>query len=470
MSLWKAFSSFVKALRSAFSNKRTFEQFVRVCVGMLVRDDHAGVTSIVRALGLDPGCYRNLLHLFESQAWSTESLTKCWVSWVMKTFHRYKVNGRYVLVADGIKVPREGRKMPAVKSLHQESESNSKPTYIMGHSYQSIGLLTQHGNAMYCVPLASRIHEGVKFSNADKRTLPNKLAQLRSEVALSVSILGHHYLLADAYYACASIIKDLLASGDHLVTRVKSNTVGYTAADNSSSIKRRGRPKKYGDKIRLNDLFADKNTKFENGTIVGYGGQTQHVKYYSVILSWKPVGKPVKFVLVRYPNKGTCILMTTDLSLDPLQVVELYTKRFKIETAFKQSVHTIGAYAYHFWLQSMEPIERYSGNQHLHRKSEEYKDAVKDKIESYHRFVAIGNAAQGFAQYLSTYFPSEVYALAPWLRTNTKSGHPSEATVMQALRAALPEFLQSKTSDPTLRKITTESQRNNFRSVLSESA
>ena len=41
------------------------------------------------------------------------------------------VNGRLLLVGDGLKVPKEGRKMPAVKKLHQESSAHSnqwKPT------------------------------------------------------------------------------------------------------------------------------------------------------------------------------------------------------------------------------------------------------------------------------------------------------------------------------------------------------
>ena len=52
--------------------------------------------------------------------------------------------------------------MPAVKSLHVESGNNSKPEFIMGHSFQAISLLVHAGlNRMTAVPLASRIHEGI---------------------------------------------------------------------------------------------------------------------------------------------------------------------------------------------------------------------------------------------------------------------------------------------------------------------
>jgi hypothetical protein len=35
--------------------------------------------------------------------------------------------------------------MPAVKKLHQQSESNTKPAYIFGHSCQAVAVLTSLG-------------------------------------------------------------------------------------------------------------------------------------------------------------------------------------------------------------------------------------------------------------------------------------------------------------------------------------
>jgi hypothetical protein len=48
------------------------------------------------------------------------------------------VNRGPVLIGDGIQVAKSGRKMPGVKKLHQESESNAKLEYIFGHSWQAI--------------------------------------------------------------------------------------------------------------------------------------------------------------------------------------------------------------------------------------------------------------------------------------------------------------------------------------------
>src|SRR5205814_1263087 len=95
------------------------------------------------------------------------------------------------------------------------------------------------------------------------------------------------------------------------------------------------------------------------------------------------------------------ILMTTDTDLDPLDAIVLYSQRFKIETGFRHAIHVLGSYAYHFWMEEMDPIRRHSGDQHLHMKSEEYRRAVRRKMQAYHAHVQIGCIAQGLLIHLA---------------------------------------------------------------------
>jgi hypothetical protein len=103
-------------------------------------------------------------------------------------FQPMLAGSRMVCLADGIKAPKEGKQMPAVKMLHQQSASNSKPEYIMGHSFQAISLLVQGASGhVAAVPLTSRIHEGLVFSNRDSRTLLDKLVRCCSRSPTSWS-------------------------------------------------------------------------------------------------------------------------------------------------------------------------------------------------------------------------------------------------------------------------------------------
>src|ERR1039458_4835133 len=72
-------------------------------------------------------------------------------------------------------------------------------------------------------------------------------------------------------------------------------------------------------------------------------------------LLWRPVGILVRFVVVLHPQRGAILLMCTDLTLSPLDIIGIYGLRFKIEVSFKQALRGVGAYAYHFWMAAMTP-------------------------------------------------------------------------------------------------------------------
>ena len=51
--------------------------------------------------------------------------------------------------------------------------------------------------------------------------------------------------------------------------------------------------------------------------------------------------------------------MSSNLSIDPVDIVTVYSKRFKIEVSFKMLKHTLGGFFYHFWTKSMPKISKY---------------------------------------------------------------------------------------------------------------
>lgn len=146
LSLWGIWWNAISLLRPAFPRLRTFMWFATVVAGLSVRTELLGVTSIVRALNLRPRLYTKLLDHFHSSGIKLDQLSASWTQAALRLFtNPVRVNGRLVLVGDGIKAPKSGKKMPAVKLLHQQSESNTKPEYIMGHSMQAVGLLVHEG-------------------------------------------------------------------------------------------------------------------------------------------------------------------------------------------------------------------------------------------------------------------------------------------------------------------------------------
>jgi len=414
---------------------------------MTARGDLFGVTSFVRALGLKKTCYERILGFFHSTALDLDKLTRLWVTVIQKVQPGIlRINGRRVIVGDGIKVPKSGKKMPAVKRLHQQSDSNTKPSYIMGHSCQAVAILAGTLNTTFAVPLAARIHEGVLFNNNDKRTLLDKMVLLINSLGLT----DPFYFVADAYYTAGKVIRGLIDKGNHLVSRVKKNAVAYEQPAKPDGPKRRGRPRKYGAKISLRSMFGEPDTMQEAASPV-YGEKAVTIKFRCQNLLWRPVGILVRFVAVIHPTRGMILLMCTDVNLAPVEIIRIYSLRFKIELSFKQALRVIGTYGYHFWMSTMTPVGRVSGNQHLHKKSQNYRDAVRRKIGAYHCHIQLGIIAQGLLQYLSSSFPDKVWSsFGSWIRTIRPGICPSEQVTAIAMRNSLPAFLADSSGNTDL--------------------
>jgi hypothetical protein len=448
MPLWVLWWNALHLLQPAFSRLRAFFWFATTVAGFTVRTEHLGVSSIVRALGLNAGCYDNLIKNMHSSAVRIDDLNALWTRVVLKLFPSpVRVNGRRVLVGDGIKAPKRGKKMPGVKLLHQQSESNNKSEYIMGHSIQAVCVLVHVLNSVVAVPLGMRIHEGLVWSNRDRRTLLDKMLSL-------INLLGVNepfYFVGDAYYAAGKMAQGLLEQGNHLITRVKSNAVAHEPYICERQ-KRRGRPRLYGPKIALKTLI-NATTGIQQTPSLVYGEQDVIISYVVRDLLWRPTGQLARFVAVMHPTRGACLLMSTDTTLGAADIIRLYGLRFKIEHTFKQAVRSIGTFAYHFWMKEMKPLRRRSGDQYLHRETQKYRDDIKRKTHAYHVFMQAGVVAHGLLQYLAAVAPTQVWnSFGSWLRTIRPGVAPSEFVVAGALRRTLPEFLLNSRQEAAIAK------------------
>ena len=137
---------------SCFSRKASFRWFVAITIGLMLRSDKLGVTSVIRDLALSPHCYDSMIHFFRASSWSLDIIRERWFSAVKKFSPLYKEGNFFVLVGDGVKQSKEGRRMPGVKKLFQESENSAKPEYIHGHMFGGLGILAGSIRSWACSP------------------------------------------------------------------------------------------------------------------------------------------------------------------------------------------------------------------------------------------------------------------------------------------------------------------------------
>jgi len=424
--MWNDFRSLLTALRPAFSRKATYCWFVVVFVGFIVRYDTLGITSIVRALGLPPASYLCLLHFFHSTAWTVDGLMRLWWVWLAQKQVAHTVNGRIVLTGDHTKTPKDGRKIPAVTTLHQDSETGSKPSFFRGHDWGCIALVVAARGRFFSTPLLASIHEGLAgLSNNPK--IPKTLRIILMAQQIARALGRRSYLALDAYFAAASVFtaarKELLDGEPlvHVLARSKKTTVGYHPAIRKCR-RGPGRHKKYGKKIRLYDLFDSRARAyaFSTATASVYV-KTETVRYLALNLLWKPTKCLVRFILIE-SSRGPIVLQTTDLTLDPLLALHLYCRRASIESMFDALKNTLGGVAYHFWSAYLAPASRRPRKNTATQKSSK-PCATRNTFAAIEKFVNLQLLVLGSLQILAKLYPAEIVAKANcWLRT--VSQHP----------------------------------------------
>jgi hypothetical protein len=448
MELYNRLEQIMLEMRPAFKREATFEWFVLLLWGVLLTTQPPAVTSYLNALGLNESYYHQSLHWFHSKAFRVEQLCYQWSQWLEQHPMTHQLNGQKVYVGDGIKVGKEGLKMPGVKGLHQESQDVSKPEWIRGHYFSAFGLLLGTAKALFAVPIIIQMHDGIEPIEEDADgTLVDKMATLCVQFAATKS-----YILLDAYYAAINVIQPFREYSLHLLSRVRITTVAYAQFSPLPGKRGPGRPREWGSKVKLRELFAPVS---ECETVLAnFYGKKETVYYQCFCLHWDSSTDLVLFVLSQLPNGKQIILISTDTTLTGQQVIEAYCWRFKIEVTFRTLIHLLGGFCYRFWLKSMPRACRWPKNLPLAEYSEEFQAQVTMKVEAFERFITLNTIAIGLLQVLALEMPQQVWWHFPvWFRTLPKHGYPSEQIVRLSIQDQRDSILSKSKPSLLLNKL-----------------
>ena len=430
MELYERLEQILSQLRSAFSREATYEWFLLLMWGVLLCHQPPAVTSYLNALGLGESRYEQALHWFHSSAFRIDELCQSWGDWLSGHSCAHRLRGQLVYVGDGIKVGKEGRKMPGVKGMHQDSEDVSKPKWIRGHYFSALALLLNQNQAMFAVPVLLKLHDGLgAVSEQPEATLVEKMAQLCLELMPKGS-----YVLLDAYYASSKVLGPFRKQGLHLITRTRSSTVVYPGFCSVQGKRQPGRPRKWGSNVKLQALFAPPGD-CEQAQVWLYG-QLQTVYFQCFEFYWDDPEALVLFVLTQLPNGQRIILLSSDTQLTGPEVIQAYGWRFKIELSFRTLHQLLCGFSYRFWLKAMTPSKRWPQTLELPAHTPEtFKQQVLKKVEAFERFVNLNTIALGLLQVLALEMHQSVWSHFPvWFRTLPSHGYPTEQIVRLSLQ------------------------------------
>lgn len=381
-----------------------------------------------------------------------------WYGWVLRQDRTIEVAGRRVLLGDHTHAVKDGGRMPGVVSLRETSETQSKPSYFRGQCWGALGVLVGTWTGCFCLPLNLQIHQG--FQHLRETVSAGSLGERIVHMAVEFAWIQDcpSWLILDAFFATEPVFRQAQSVWSialqqpyvRIITRAKKNYVAYGAPPPSEPGKR-GRPRKFGDKVVLWEAF-DHDALFQEVTLSIYGKQ-EVARLLAATLLWRPIGQYLQFVWA-ITSRGPILLMCSDLAVAPTLILELYCRRVRIEVLFDTLKNVLGAFCFHFWsLHLPRHSRRPTTNRNLKPPKPEYLQQVQACWRAMESFVFCACVAAGLLQLFSLKYHDGVWRRhVLYLRTRSRE-LPSENTVRQILAPMLAREFNRSCQNSLWRKI-----------------
>jgi len=308
--------------------------FSRLMIGWILCTTRRTVTGILPFA--DPWTTRahDAYHRFFPDArWSMEQLWKQLASILIQTLSR---KGTVTLALDDTLFHRSGRKVngagywrDAVRSTHKHI------VYAWGLNLVVLTLQIQPpwGGEPLGLPIHMRVHR------KNGPTLIELAVQMIHDVC--------HWLpdrpfrvVADGFYATLAG-KDLGAVT--IISRIRRDANLYDLPPRRRK-KKRGRPRKRGKKLAKLEKMAANIQNWQTVTFRQRGKTVKRLVYTHVVLWYAVSRKPILLVISRDPNgkEKDDFFFTTDMTMDPAEVLACYADRWAIEDTFKNTKQFLG--------------------------------------------------------------------------------------------------------------------------------
>jgi hypothetical protein len=233
-------------------------------------------------------------------------------------------------------VAKTSTRMVGVQKWKDHSDKADRGAYLIGHHWNLVGLISQWESRWLCWPLVMRLVPGLKGARqwmVGDTVEPMSFWDAAIAALLEVTrCLGEASIrvVADAYYAKAPFLNGLLARGIHVISRLRKDAVGWDDPAPRPAGKR-GRKPRYGRKWTLATLMTAETPTRERLTL--YGKVTE-VVFVTRDVWLRDVAQKVRVVVLE-GAKEPFILVSTDLTLSALQIIEIYGARFSIELTIR---------------------------------------------------------------------------------------------------------------------------------------
>jgi hypothetical protein len=347
----------------------SFRTHVEVLLGWVMCLSKRTEYGVFQTVQADTPVARNRRHpfdrfynFFSRSAWTVRDLAR---EVCVAVVVRLNPRGRLYLVVDDTLLHKRGKHVYGLGWFRDAVASTAKRVATAsGNHWVVMGLAIRipGTHKIYCLPIHAKLHLPGKGRPSEaalaKQMLDDLLAWFPDRTLV---------FLGDGAYSAKNLLGDLNPRVTH-VGVMRADAAIYDPCPPKQSKSKRGRKPQKGPRLPSPREAVKKADRRPRGpgvwqtvkaTAYGVTRKLQVICYPAV---WpKVLGlRPILVVLVRDPlgHFKDTYLFTTDLTAEPVWVIEAFSRRWSIEVAFKASKQVLGIQSPQHWCQ--QSIEKLS--------------------------------------------------------------------------------------------------------------
>jgi len=263
---------------------------------------------------------------------------KCLFDLIVRTF---KIDA-LTLVLDDTLSPKWGRGIFGT-AFHFDHTARPRAGYIWGHNWVVLAVVVQVGAwAWVALPFWVALYRPKKTCRRGEFRTRHELAA-EALKAIRGWFSGPIVLLADGAYANRSLVGPARKLDIQVVSRLRADARLRESKPRRQPKGKRGRKPRHGPWLPRLSKLARQRSKFKTVAVAIYG-KSVTLRLREVVAWWPPLACAVKVVIARDPKrpKRVAYLVTTDLALGAVEVVETFSRRWTIEQMFSVAKNQVG--------------------------------------------------------------------------------------------------------------------------------
>lgn len=355
----KSITNFLNFFTPVFVGRPSFLHFKRLILGFVHQSSPKAVTELNQSHRQNEH-FSTIYDFFRKAKWTHQQLAERLLLWFLCYLNKLP---RPVLAIDDTKAFKPHAKALPGLCWHADHHNlvKTKVKADDGKELTATGVFGQTGHCwvvlaalhhlklgQWCVfPFKAALFVRQKHAGNDFKTKH----QLALEMLESLYFPQRPLLVGDNFYGSAQFVNEAPVD---VLSLLKSTAVAYEPVPEEFE-RGRGRPRKYGPKVKLVEEL-DQPEKLKTFDVNVYSKkETVEVASFEGLLRGHK--RPVKIILVKGLRKADFLLFTNDLSLSEVEMIEHYAGRFQIEIAFRELKQELGCFNYR--LRSLTGIMRY---------------------------------------------------------------------------------------------------------------